>query len=249
MPNISNNLSIAIINTPPNNTSSLSGNNSSIFNNRNEAIDYIKNLTQDQYSSHFDPNNTIGKLKGEINIPLRTLELDNGEKQYYVTANMDPRNFFYLEKAANNIWDINMINIQNNHTRQVVFIFGANLTSDTLPVNMKLTTEKVEEPESGGVFYVYCNPAIKFSLHELKFDNDEIKQKSDLINSFKLDSQRKEKLIDLLRNCSSGYIGCSHNDAIELCKEFPNFFKNTDEITSDMQINTFRLAKLLAEEH
>ncbi|EPZ8124618.1 hypothetical protein ACXV6R_002463 [Yersinia enterocolitica] len=146
------------INTLSNKTSPLDGNSSSRLN-RNETIDHIKDLTKDQYSSHFDAKNTIGELKGRTEIPLHTFELNNGENQYYVTANMDPRDFFYLEKGANNIWDIEMINVRDNHTRQVVFIFGANLTSDTLPVNMKLATEDVEE--SGGVYYVYCNPAIK----------------------------------------------------------------------------------------
>ncbi|MGK9559272.1 hypothetical protein O6495_23905, partial [Salmonella enterica subsp. enterica] len=94
--------------------SSLGGNNSSIFNNRKEAIEHIKNLTQDQYSSHFDADNTIGELKGRMDIPLHALELDNGEKQYYVTANMDPRSYFYLDKKANNIWNINIIDVRNN---------------------------------------------------------------------------------------------------------------------------------------
>lgn len=246
MPSISNNLSIVRVRPITPNTPLLDKmSDNKVFNNRNEAIDYIKTLTHDRYSRHFDAENTIGELKGRIEIPLHTLELDNGENQYYVTANMDPRNFFHLENGANNSWDLNIINVRDNHTRQVVFIFGANFTSDTLPVNMKLATEEVEE--SGGVYYVYCNPAVKFSLHELKFENDEIKQKSDLINSFKLDPQRKEKLIELLQNCSSRNSHCSNNDAVELCKEFPVFFEKTDKITSEMQINTLKLANELAK--
>lgn len=248
MPSIPNNSSIVRLRPITSNMPLLDKkSDNKVFNNRNEAIDYIKTLTHDRYSPHFNTKNTIGELKDRINIPLNTLELGNGKKQSYVTANMDPRKFIYLDKGAVHNWDISMLNIQDYHDHQVVFIFGANFTSDTLPVNMKMATEKIEEID--GVHYVYCDPFIKFTLHTSRLSNDEIMQKSDLINSFKLDPQRKEKLIELLENCSSRNMYCSNNDAIELCKEFPNFFENTDEITPDMQINTFKLANELAKEH
>ncbi|CRY80401.1 lipocalin/fatty acid-binding family protein [Yersinia intermedia] len=245
---ISNELTVATINLTQKNTP-LSGenNNSPILNSKIEATAYIKSLIQDQYSSQFDVENTIGELNGRIEISLNTLEFGVSEKLYYVTANMDPRNFFYLEEGADNHWDINTLNIKDNHTRQVVFIFDTNLPSATLPVDMKLVTERIEE--LNGVYYVHCNPEIKFSLHELTFKNEEIKQKSDLINSFKLDPQRKEKLIELLKNCSSRNKFCSNNDAVELCKNFRDLFDSTDEITPQMQRNTLKLANELAKSH
>ncbi|WP_145584683.1 hypothetical protein [Yersinia intermedia] len=246
MQTISNELAITNL-TQENIPFSGENNSSPILNSKTEATDYIKLLTQDQCSSQFNTGNTIGELNGRIKIPLNTLEFGSSEKLYYVTANIDYRNLFYLEKGDGNSWDINVLDIKDYHIRQVVFIIDTELSSATLPVDMQMATEKIEE--LNGVNYVHCNPIIKFSLHKEIFDNDEIKQKSDLINNLKFDPQRKEKLMELLENCSEKNSNCSNNDAVELCKNFPDFFDDTDKITPQMQKNAFELVNELAKIH
>ncbi|MDN0119647.1 hypothetical protein QVN83_11770 [Yersinia frederiksenii] len=243
---ISNSLPL-VIPTPvqTNSTSSANHHNNKIFNNREEAISHIKTLTNDPDGASFEPENTIGELKGRTDIPLNTLELSNGEKQYYVTANMDPRKFFFLESYGNDSWNINELDISHSGMRQVVFIFGAEKTSATLPADMKLLTEKIEKKND--VYYVYCNPNIKFSLHEEKLSSEEIDQKADLINNIKLEPQRKSELIELLNNCTSRNPNCSNKDALQLCKMFPSFFNDTDKITPEMQSNAHKLTLKLSK--
>ncbi|MEQ9721738.1 hypothetical protein ABQG65_11185 [Yersinia alsatica] len=241
MQSISNSLPLA---TPTlvqaNATSSTSSHDSKIFNNRDEAINHIKTLTNDPYGTSFESENTIGELQGRTDIPLNTLDLGNGEKQHYVTANMDPRNFFFLAGCEDDHWNINELGISDSGTRQVVFIFGAETTFSALSIDMKLSTKNIEE--HNGVYYVSCNPVIKFPLHEAKLSPEEIEQKADLINSIKLEPHRKLELIELLKNCTSRNHSCSNKNALQLCEAFPKLFNNTDKITPNMQINAHKLA-------
>ena len=111
MQTISNELTITNL-TQENIPFSGENNSSPILNSKTEATDYIKSLTQDQCSSQFNTGNTIGELNGRIKIPLNTLEFGSSEKLYYVTANIDYRNLFYLEKGDGNSWDINVLDIK-----------------------------------------------------------------------------------------------------------------------------------------
>lgn len=92
------------------------------------------------------------------------------------------------------------------------------------------------------VVFIMCT-----AIRLLRFGNDEIKQKSDLIKNLKLGPQEEGKLIALLLDCSSRKSHYSNNNAVKLCKEFPLLFENTDKITSEMQINTLKLVNELAK--
>ena len=125
-------------------------------NNRDEAISYIKELTHNQ----FNAGNTL-IYSDDDKIQLNTLECQDGEKQYYVTVNMPPNKFFYINNDYGHSWNINKLDIQDYQTKQVVFIFGADFPSDSVPVDMNLVTEKVEETnkELHEICYVHCNQA------------------------------------------------------------------------------------------
>ncbi|OWF77648.1 hypothetical protein B4900_15860 [Yersinia rohdei] len=167
---ISNTSAISTINQiQTNNASSEKNNDSVILESREKAIEYIKALTHNEIGEYFEPENTVGKLKNIETIPLRTIELANGDKQYYVTANMAPNKFeFYLDldNGRKEPWSIYDLEIQNYHKSQVVFIFGAEINSDTLPVDMSFITSSIEKID--GVNYVYCNHNISFSFTRRK---------------------------------------------------------------------------------
>ncbi|WP_235896902.1 hypothetical protein [Yersinia thracica] len=205
---------------------------------RDEAIHYIKTLTHNQYGEQFEEGNTIGSLRGKTEIPLRTIELENGEKQYFATANMDPRRCFHIEKNHSNKWNMNDLYIEDYNSHQVVFIFSSEFSSDIFPIGMNLSTEEIEE--IGNVSYVYCNQNIKFPLHKSRFDDNEIAQKSEMINI--TINERRPELIQLLKNCTSRNIDCSSSDAVELCEKFPHLFDSTNKITPELQINALKLA-------
>lgn len=208
---------------------------------RYEAIDHIKTLTHDKYGELFEVENTIGSLNGKTEVPLRSIELASGEKQYFATAKMDPRKYFYIEDSFDNQWNMKDLSITDYNIRHVVFIFGSEFSSNTFPIGMNLSTEKTEEIDD--IYYVHCHQTIKFALHESRLDENEIKQKSKLINS--IINEKKPELIQLLKNCTSRNINCSSKDAVKLCEEFPKIFDSTGTVTPNMQINAHKLVNEL----
>ncbi|WP_174849079.1 hypothetical protein [Yersinia artesiana] len=216
-------------------------------NNRSEAIEHIKELTKDSFSSQFFSENTIGDFMGEKEFPLKMVELANGEKQYYVTANMDRRFSFYMEANNYEGWKFNMLHIENHGMKQVVFIFGPELSSDIMHTDIKLITKKIENEND--ISYVHCHHDIIFSLHDSRLTETEIGDKAGLINSLQLEPKTKEELIKLLENCTSRNQNNSNEDAVKLCTTFPFIFENTEKITSEMQINALKLANTLSKNH
>ncbi|WP_432323124.1 hypothetical protein [Yersinia enterocolitica] len=148
---------------------------------RDEAIDHIKALTHDQYGEQFSEGNTIGNLHGKTEVSLRSIELASGEKQYFATANMDPRKYFYIENSYDNKWSMENLGIADHNRRPVVFIFDSEFSSNTFPVDMSLSAGKPDRIDD--VYYVYCHQEIKSALHESLLNEDEIKQKPELIQS------------------------------------------------------------------
>ncbi|CCV54408.1 TPA: hypothetical protein ACY3XX_002157 [Yersinia enterocolitica] len=169
--------------TPPLMNNTLSGINSEKqkIGTRDEAIDHIKALTHDQYGEQFSEGNTIGNLHGKTEVSLRSIELASGEKQYFATAYMDPRRDIYIKDNHDNKWRMSDLDIADHNGRSVVFIFDSEFSSNTFPIDMNLSSG---EPEIiGELYYVYCHQEIKSALHESLINEDEIKQKPELIQS------------------------------------------------------------------
>ncbi|ATM94884.1 Uncharacterised protein [Yersinia frederiksenii] len=230
-----------------NNISSEKHNKSEILENRKHAIDHIINSISHALSPQFEPGDTVGRLDDKKVIQLNSIELENGEKQYYVKANMEKSQIHNLMNNSSKPWKISDLDTDSSQIDKVVFIFGPDISYDTILSSRRLFTYDTRVENE--VHYISCGGGVCFDLGKERLSSDIINNKAHLLNNIILDPEKKSNLIMQLQNCTSNNLNCSNEQAVKICEKFPNFFHSTAIITKAMQVNAHKLANELQKNH
>ncbi|MFQ6291329.1 hypothetical protein ACLMO3_13315 [Yersinia enterocolitica] len=213
---------------------------------KDEAIDYIKNKTPTASEEALTAETFIHQINGERAIILSEVELQDGNKQYFLSVNIPASATRYITNPPGDPWKFERIltdESDKRKTKEAVFIFGDNIHSNHLSTKEILSTDKYDD--INGKLYIFCSARIKFALDEEKLTTEEIKKKSILIHDEIPNKLILNDIIKMLDDCRSTNINCKNSKAELLTDKYSQFFERTEVITTNMQINVMKLAKEL----